>query len=100
MKNIITLLEEHTLEDGSFTLTYNDHKVYRLTDPEDIADYYLESGDDEEREEFLKLDLSKPIYFVKWFPRTPIGSYLLFANTKEDLIKNIEEMIDILEEKE
>ena len=92
MKDIIELLEEKTSENGSFTLQYNVHKQTYDTDPKEIAkDYFGSTPDKEDLEEFLKLDFNKPIYFLWWYPLTPVGFVILFANSKEDLIKQIEE---------
>lgn len=90
MKDIITLLEERTKEKGSFTVQYNTHKEYYDTDPKEIMRDYLGHEEDEATEEmFLHLDFSKPIYFVQWYPNSPVGFYRLFANSKEEIIEQI-----------
>ena len=90
MKDIITLLEERTEENGSFTIQYNTHKEYYDTDPKEIAKDYLGIHPDKDiMETFLHLDFSKPIYYIQWFSISPVGFYRLFANSKEEIIEQI-----------
>lgn len=99
MNKLMDLLTKHTQEKGSYTLDCNIHKQYYHINLEDIAQDYLGCCDKEDIEEFKrKIDLHKPIYCLTWFPRNPAGFYILYANSIEEITKELQELVN--EEKE
>ena len=86
--NILGLLEEHTDEDGCYSLSLNEHKgVYER----DVISYYITNN--EELEDKKHVDWTKNIYWLSWYKNTPVGFYNIIGNTLDDLYKQIIEII-------
>jgi hypothetical protein len=82
MKELFKLLKENTSEKGSYSLDFNQHKTYYET-PEQ---YYSDELNELENKD---LDLSKDIYCLCWYKKTPVGSYTILANSLEDIYKRV-----------
>lgn len=86
---LFEILNKNTDKMGSWHLSYNEHKeIY-----ESPVKYYKETlgYDDEDLE---NVDLTKEdIYKLQWYKNTPVGFISFFANSIEDLEKQVEEYI-------
>ena len=98
MNKLLELLKKNTQEGGSYSLVYNEHKNYYHTELEDIAKDYLGCCDEEDIKDFKeKIDIAKPIYCLTWYPSSPVGFYILYANSIKDLTKDLQELIKQLD---
>lgn len=82
---ILKLLPAH---DCAFFLTHNEHKSYY----QDVATYlasrpdYLDFVSDEEKKKAIE---SNELWFMQWYPRTPIGFNTLAASTLHALLEGV-----------
>ena len=83
------LLEENTSKKGTYTLHFNDHKGAYSANPKE---YWC--LDEEDLEDFKNVDWTKDIYWLCWYKNTPVGSYDFYANTLEELAKEVIKFID------
>ncbi len=98
MEDILTILTKNTKEAGSYTISFNRHTDSYYFDSskdyEAIKDYYLQGNNEEDMEEYSKVDFSKDIYELTWYNLTPNANYTICVNSLEDLKNKIIKVIE------
>ena len=86
---LFELLEKHTSEKGSYTISFNDHKsVYQKP-----QDYYFPFMEEDEILETTDIDWTKNIYELHWYKDTPVGFYRVFGNNIKEIEKKVREIV-------
>ena len=85
------ILEKETSKKGSYAIHFNDHKTAYSNNPKE---YY--GLDEEDLEDWKNIDWTKDIYWLCWYKDTPVGNYSFYANTLEELAKEvIKELLEV-----
>lgn len=81
---LFQLLNRHTSEMGSWSLTMDDYKTCYYKQPKDIMEYYHA-----DEEDFKDICFDKPIYELHWYDKGPVGFYHVFANSLDQMARKV-----------
>lgn len=89
MNKLIKLLDKSIEEHGYWELRFNPHHQDFQKDVKEY--YYPNEGTYYIREK--EIDWNKNIYELVWYGVTPVGNYDILANSIEDMIFNVKQVI-------
>ena len=86
--SLAELLNAHTGENGSWSISCNEHKGFYET-PEG---YFINSRDD--ADELVDVNLSENIYCLYWYMLTPVGFLTFYGNSIEQIEEKVKKYLE------
>lgn len=85
---LIKYLEENTSETGNWTLFANDHLGFYETAEENIAKLhdFFDFASEEQKQKCID---TNRLYYIQWYPNTPVGFNVYAAPTLEELAEYV-----------